>query len=401
MFMNRPSMFDYYTELTDRIRKEVASKEDSYLLTVDPEEYATYLLERHALPEIVFDESRDRFIEKVRRQQQVQDPIWGLATREVVWARIGLPVIPDDRISDVLNLIPSTFTMSPPKMEYDKGFIVTEALAKESDVQTTIQKVEQEISWRNQDIQKHNEELSRTIKQSIEKRKQQIQDEENLFDQIVEKVSVPLKRRDEVGSLVPSSLKVKQKIRPIMPPKTERPIELQLPRDKLDAILDLSHQSCLQFERTPQTYAKLTEEDLRNIILSNLNAVFEGDAVGEAFSKLGKTDIYLKVSEGGIFIAECKYWRGPQTVGDATAQILGYLTWRHSYGVVILFSKNKGFSNVLQAVAQALPSLASYAEGYKQVADTHFVALHRLPEDGKKLVELHYLVYDLYSEKGI
>lgn len=369
-------------------------------MTVDSEEYETYLFERHALPEIVFDESRDRFIEKVRRQQQVRDPIWGLSTREVLWARIGLPVIPDDRISDVLNLIPSTFTMSPPKMEYEKGFIVTEALAEESDVQRAIQNVEQEINWRNQDIQKHNEEISRTIKQTIEKRKQQIQDEEKLFDQIVEKVSVPLKRRNEVGSVVPPSLKVKQKIRPIMPPKAERPIELELPRDKFDAIVDLLHQSCLQFERTPQTFSKLPEEGLRNIILSNLNAVFEGEAVGEAFSKSGKTDIYLRVSKGGIFIAECKYWRGPKTVADASAQILDYLTWRHSYGLVILFSKNKGFSDVLQSVAQAVPSLASYAKDYKQVADTHFVALHGLPEDQKKLVELHYLVYDLYSDKG-
>ena len=104
------------------------------------------------------------------------------------------------------------------------------------------------------------------------------------------------------------------------------------------------------FERTPLTFSKLEEEELRNVILSHLNGVFDGNAVGEAFSKRGKTDIYLPINKGAVFIAECKYWKGAKTLESAVKQILGYLTWRNSFGVIILFSNRKSFTNILSTV---------------------------------------------------
>ena len=62
------------------------------------------------------------------------------------------------------------------------------------------------------------------------------------------------------------------------------------------------------------------------------------------FSNRGKTDIYLDLSDGAVFIAECKIWRGPSVIVEAVKQILGYLTWKDAYGVIILFSRNKEFS---------------------------------------------------------
>jgi len=92
------------------------------------------------------------------------------------------------------------------------------------------------------------------------------------------------------------------------------------------------------------------EEDLRDVILSSLNGVFEGDAHGEAFSKQGKTDIDLKITKGGVFIAECKFWDGKKTLEEAVSQVLDYLTWRQSHGLIILFSRNQGFTSVLRKV---------------------------------------------------
>ncbi len=191
------------------------------------------------------------------------------------------------------------------------------------------------------------------------------------------------------------ALKVKEKLRPIIRPAAKAPVKFELPRDKFYAILDLIKGSCGQFERTPITFAKLDEEELRNVILSNLNSRYEIEAVGEAFCKRGKTDIYLRVQEGGIFVAECKNWAGATTINEAVRQILDYLTWRDSYGVVIIFSKRKGFSKVLAAAASQILQLPSYIKAFKKIDESHFSGLFALPEDEHKLVELHFMIHNL------
>jgi hypothetical protein len=153
--------------------------------------------------------------------------------------------------------------------------------------------------------------------------------------------------------------------------------------------------SCGQFERTPSTFTKLDEEELRNVILSNLNSRYEIEAVGEAFSKRGKTDIYLRVQEGGVFVAECKNWAGAKTIEEAVNQILNYLTWRDSYGVVIVFSRRKAFTKVLETAATHILQLPSYKDAFKKIDDSHFSGWFALPEDEHKLVELHFIIYNL------
>lgn len=48
------------------------------------------------------------------------------------------------------------------------------------------------------------------------------------------------------------------------------------------------------YERTPSSYVKMQEEDLRNTLLAALNGTYLGGAVGEAFRNNGKTDICIE-----------------------------------------------------------------------------------------------------------
>lgn len=397
--LNKPSISHYYDAIKAKIRDEVESQPDDYIASVNIDEYAEYLFNKYSFQEIIFDGSRDRSIEKIKKLREIND-FGEIRTREIMFVRIMLPVVGYDKIREILELGASQFTLSPPRMEYHDGYIVTEVPASESDVERAIREIEQEVEWRNKDIKSQNGGLGSAISQMIQSRKAKIEEEDALLESIAKKVSVPLKQKLESSKVVPPSLKVKQKIQPIMPPKATPPVELHLELDKFNAILTLIDNCCRMFERTPSTYSQMEEEQLRNVILSSLNAVFEGDAMGEAFSKLGKTDILLKVSKGGIFIAECKYWKGAKTVEDSVDQILDYLTWRHSYGLVILFSKNKGFSGVIESLSDAIPKLRTYVKGMEKVEDTHFKAEHHLPEDDKKIVELHYLVYNLYARRS-
>ena len=285
-------------------------------------------------------------------------------------------------------------------MVYKDGSIVTQSGVSVNEVDRAIQDVRDGVDRRNEDIQRCNKELNEWIRGFLSSRVKKLQREEDLLDHIIQTVSVPLRRKGEASSVMPIPLEVKEKIRPVMPVKAHPPVEPRLEPKQFSAILSLIDNCCRMFERTPTTFSDMAEESLRDVILSSLNGVFEGDAIGEAFSKLGKTDIYLKMPNGGIFIAECKHWAGPKTVGKAISQILGYLTWRYSYGLVVLFSNRKGFSRVVESLSEATRGAPNYVNGFEKLGDAHFKAMYHLPEDEKKLVQLHFVVYNLCVERA-
>jgi hypothetical protein len=391
-----PSQFidSYYRSVYPLAQREIRSQSDSYLLSVDLEEFADYLVQKYGFSEIEPDSNRDITSEKTRRI--VERNHFG-ETREIEELRIKIsfPVEPDETIEKVLSLSPNNRSTAPPRLIYCNGWITTEVSPSETAVKQRLEELNSEIVHRNSDIRKENNNLRLNVCNWIKQRKAQIENEDALLEQISRKVEIVLKQKSGAQRIVPPTLSVKEKLRPIVKPSAKAPVKLELPRDKFYAILDLISSSCAQFERTPSTFAKLDEEELRNVILSNLNSCYEIEALGEAFSKRGKTDIYLRVQEGGAFVAECKNWAGAKTIDEAVGQILSYLTWRDSYGVVILFSKRKGFSKVLETAGTHILQLPSYSKAFRKIDESHFSGSFALAEDEHKLVELHFVIYNL------
>jgi hypothetical protein len=390
-----PSEFidSYYRSIYPVAQKEIRSRSDSYLLTVDLNEYTDYLVRKYGFSEIEPDSSREITSEKIRKMVERYD-FDDRRDVEQLGIKISFPVEPDETIKTILSLSPSTWSTAPPRLDYSNGWITTEVSATEAAVQQGLDELNSEIVRRNSDIRKENDNLRSNVSNWISQRKAQIKNEDDLLEQISRKVKVSLKQKSGAQN-VPQNLSVKEKLRPIVQPTAKAPVKLELPRDKFYAILELIMSSCRQFERTPSTFAKLGEEELRNVILSNLNSRYEIEALGEAFSKRGKTDIYLKVQEGGILVAECKNWAGEKTMDDAVTQVLNYLTWRDSYGVVIVFSKRKGFTKVLETAATRILELPCYKKAFKKIDESHFSASFALPEDENSLVELHFIIHNL------
>jgi hypothetical protein len=181
-------------------------------------------------------------------------------------------------------------------------------------------------------------------------------------------------------------------------PRPAAPPELELDQELVLEIIAFVDNQGRQFEKTPKSFADNDETQLRDILLINLNTIFAGRATGETFNNKGKTDIYLNVEKGNILVFECKFWGGQALYHETINQLLGYLTWRHNFGVIVTFVKKKSFSAILDSVPDVIRSHASYANGFRKVDYTHFVSNHRLPQDPGKTVEIHHLFYNLYSE---
>lgn len=116
-------------------------------------------------------------------------------------------------------------------------------------------------------------------------------------------------------------------------------------------------------ERSPNAYRAMNEEELRMQFLVALNSHFEGAATGETFNATGKTDILIRHENKNLFIAECKFWNGPTSLTNTIDQLLGYTSWRDTKTAILLFSRNKDFTNVL---SQIIPTVLAHPNTIRQ-----------------------------------
>ena len=130
----------------------------------------------------------------------------------------------------------------------------------------------------------------------------------------------------------------------------------------------------------------MPEESLRDILLTVLNNQF-GAASGEAFSRRGKTDILIPYDgdTGAVFIAECKWWKGPAAFRKAIDQILGYLTWRDTHAALVVFVR----AGSPDAVEEKTVAELEAHGGYKRTFDSHGRHLYTVANATDPDRELH------------
>jgi len=169
--------------------------------------------------------------------------------------------------------------------------------------------------------------------------------------------------------VVPTAPKVRSAVAPVLPPGSKPPT-----RPVLEP-----------------------EEGLRDVILSSLNAVFEGAGGGETFQGIGKVDIHLRITQGEVFISEVKFWDGPDSVREVIKQLRGRLTCPDSYGVALVLSRNARFTEVLQGAREAIASADGFVSGtLQEKGANHFVARLTTPSDEARQAHIHVLLYNLY-----
>jgi hypothetical protein len=120
-------------------------------------------------------------------------------------------------------------------------------------------------------------------------------------------------------------------------------------------------------------------------------------AGGETFQGVGKVDIHLRITQGEVFIAELKFWDGPESLRFVIGQLRGRLTWRDSYGVALVLSRNAGFDDVLRAARETIGTTEGFVTGSLQSRSAnHFVARFTIPSDAARQANIHVLVFNVF-----
>jgi len=203
------------------------------------------------------------------------------------------------------------------------------------------------LGYSNEMIRQFNEQLPLNALQAIETRKNRLLS----VSSMVTNLKFPLRRRQDGPSTytIPS---VQKRIAPVLPPtsKEEFQPEPTIDMTTFEEILRFLRSMSMVMERNPTPFKTLDEEGIRTHFLVSLNSTFEGDATGETFNGKGKTDILLRHKDCNLFIAECKFWKGPKKFTEAVDQLMGYVTWRDTKAALLMFNRGRDTSKVLLSI---------------------------------------------------
>ena len=244
------------------------------------------------------------------------------------------------------------------------------------------------------DVNRHNTELLNYLKRSIHQRKNRALRARG----IASKLGIPLKRNLGAPSIEPIRMERRSVVS--LPSAPDEPFEPEpgIENEHYEHILNVLRHGLRTFEESPKTCSKLNEEDLRNLLLANLNGHYERDASGETFRKTGRTDIRIVARDRAAFVAECKVWRGPSGFRSTIDQLLSYLTWRDSKAAIIILNKhNRRFINICSKIDRELPKhrlSKRRTDGRQREGEWRLVFRSR--EDERKEITLHVLAANLY-----
>lgn len=246
------------------------------------------------------------------------------------------------------------------------------------------------LGWQRTSAEQLRNDLEQLARRAIQQRRDRLLADRNLV------ASLPFKIRSRSDASNTYVAPISRKPIAIHRPSTTQPYKPEpvLAEPDYQHVLTVIEGMTRTMERSPTTFAKLDEEQLRDMYLVPLNGHFEGAATGETFNAAGKTDILVRVDDRNVFIAECKVWRGPKYINEAVDQLFSYLTWRDTKTAIIVF-RNKNFSAVLDSVKTTVAAHPNRKHGPIVEDETRFRFVFGHPNDANREIIVTVLAFDV------
>lgn len=386
----------------EEMRQEVERLESNRLLNTAPTDLSSYLAQKYTLTVPVLE-----LDQMVADEQEVQVDVRYDSNR---WIRDqSRPVyIPGQRIdvsipftgeSELFYCRASTQTTNPPRASI-KGNTLVLVYQIAHDVQTdlrseidgAIANVQKHLEWSRNDVQNFNSKLFATATQAIEDRRRRLLQNQGRLASL----GIPLKKREGAPATyaVPT---VRRKVAPTLPAASTVPYtpEPALDMANYEHILSVIQNMTMVMERSPSSFAGMGEEDLRQHFLVQLNGQFEGNATGETFNGSGKTDILLRYEGRNVFIAECKFWKGPKGFAATIDQLLGYTSWRDTKTAILVFNRGTALSSVLAGIDEVARQHPNYKRTEAWNHETGFRYVFHHNDDKNRELLATVLVFEV------
>ena len=96
-----------------------------------------------------------------------------------------------------------------------------------------------------------------------------------------------------------------------------------------------------------------------------------------------------------IFIAECKFWKGPAKLTEAIDQLLSYTSWRDTKTALLVFVRDTALSTVLTKVPEILKQHPSFKRELPIEGETRFRSIFGQPKDMNREIFITTLVFNV------
>jgi len=398
------SLSDVTAKLAKGLRDEVESIESNRLLNTAPADLSAYLAGKYRLDapslrraEWSAEESETKVDVRHDQRRMVLDrsrPCY------VPGQRIDIEV-PFDGDPELFYVRPSQFSLSPPRatIRGNSLFLSFEVpQGEERDVRSetdhTLTEIEQYLSRIRGEADQYNRSLLYEAETAVSNRRARLLANQGRAAAL----GIPLKKREGAPSTY-SLPDVRRRIVPTLPPAASVPYEPEpvLDTEHYEHVLSVVQNMVQVMERSPSSFAHMGEEALRDHFLVQLNGQFEGRATGETFNAGGKTDVLLRENGRNVFIAECKFWKGPKHYEATIDQLLGYSSWRDAKTAILVFNRETSTSTVLDGVRERTEAHPNWKRTVDWRHESGFRYVFHHPNDRNRELTVTVLVFDVPS----
>ncbi len=349
----------------NKIISEIDGLDNDYVLKASPTELEEHYIEKAQIDTLVLH-SDQHYIEnqtgtKLDVSHDFNRAVFPGERAIVQGTRIDI-AIPFEGDSGLFRLRPSSYSLSGyPDIDIRENVVIfshtfpddspnAEQLKRE--IKRNVDSLAGAVRNLQRDVDNHNSLAPQSIKSALERKRKKAEASVNAIADL----GIPIKRKDHPPTFaVPAQRRRTTTQRPKVPTEKYQS-EPTLDLKEYEHILDVCRSMALVIERSPGSFVTLDEEAIRTHFLLQLNGHYEGNATGETFNASGKTDILIRIENRNIFIAECKFWRGPKDFNNAIDQLLGYLTWRDSKCALLIFNQTRDSSAVRAKMHEMMES---------------------------------------------
>jgi hypothetical protein len=403
LLFNQYSLMSLFDKQKEQLKSEFDKMDTDYILNVPEEQLHDYLADKyrlevpHLLVESSFAECDENKIDISNDQSRlIRDrsrPFFIDGFR----VTISVPYVGE---RELFHFQPSSYTLSPPAADISQSSLqlcyvgenVDDDVKKQAD--KTIEDIQRYLNTMKADIERFHKDLDGYIKGLITKRKERyIQ-----AHKVASNIGFPLKKRNDSLTYISPEIKRKAKIEKPTPQVGGAAPEPVLSEDDYLHILNVIQNMVLVMERSPKAFSTMGEEDLRQHFLVQLNGHYEGQATGETFNFDGKTDILIRADGKNIFIAECKFWHGEEQFIRTVDQLLGYLAWRDTKTALLIFNRNKNFTDVVAKAVKTISAHPMYVKSLDQLNETTFRFVFQQPQEHCKQLLLALAIFNVPSK---
>lgn len=396
--------FTTFRNIIDSVSNEIKSLDNEYVLKASEAELEEFFIDKVILEPLVLHSDQQYIKNQTGTQIDVSHDFRRAVfpgERAVVRGTKIDIAIPFEGNPMLWQVRASTFSMGGyPDIEISNNeisFSITfpddsaEPERLKSDIERNVKSLEEAVGYLKNDVTNHNNSAPNTIKQALQRKRELAQSTTGT----VAALGIPVKRADASPSFtVPTKRRTRPTKRPAVETGSYKP-EPVLDEKEYQHILEILRSMSLVIERNPSSFSSLDEESIRDHFLLQLNGHYEGGATGETFNASGKTDILIREDNKNVFIAECKFWRGPKGFSEAVTQLLGYLTWRDSKCALLIFNRTKDSNAVRLKMHEAMESLPEHRKtvSHQPEEESRYI-LVKESEPGKEIIVTTQL-YDI------